>query len=840
MTATETAAAEDQALSPEREPETTPHLLTAVKDAKATRELMFTLRHFHLGDPAAKGQLEPVCDDCLPALLAPFRDISKLRYDYPLFLFSVDTGEGDQTPEELACPLAQLLREVTADFAPGDDMARTLKDHLSWLEWRLRQKLRQMEGPIDAPALMAEAGEALQAHLKLDETSRERLEADLKRLLDGLPAGGNILGYGRYAALHLLVHAIRSRVMPRRARFQTRIGNCIQGLKELLEVDWVKSAEAIEPRGASDRIGPAAALFDPDLLSDVMDHSQGTRRMAPERKARIEQALATLEGWQPDPRLVRFVHGPTMTCDWLEGDPTLAELEDADPCARATAVFDEQAAKLARAVAALHIAQMEIDGIYDPVIHEPWFEMFNWEGFSHEELLLVPAVIAVESAERAAGVDLRSFSRLLSSGRPVQVLIRVQAHNNPRASADENPFASFRIELGYLGIGHRQAAVSQSSAARHQHLLQCYLSSLDATRTSLHIINTGLRPQGKLVPLNAWLVAGAAIESRAHPFFRINPEAGDSAATRMAFDDNPQERTDWPVHRFRYRDENGSEVEENLAFTFADYALLIERLRDHFRLIPPGCDSVSLVSIQEYLAMDPEDAHQLVPFVWAVDGNAILHRVVVSRELAMVSLDRRNYWRTLQEMAGVRNRHVDLAVEKTRAQEREFAAAERTQLQGAHAEEVERVRNEAAGEALQRLTDVLLGMDMAAVTPGGLQSAAPATAPLAETETEAAAEAAPAEPEAAAEEEDELSFDEPWIDTPLCTSCNDCLEVNPLMFLYNENKQAYIGDLGTATFTQLVQAAELCPAKCIHPGKPLNPDEPGLDELMERAAPFNQ
>jgi len=87
--------------------------------------------------------------------------------------------------------------------------------------------------------------------------------------------------------------------------------------------------------------------------------------------------------------------------------------------------------------------------------------------------------------------------------------------------------------------------------------------------------------------------------------------------------------------------------------------------------------------------------------------------------------------------------------------------------------------------------------------------------------------------------DDLLAFDDPWIDTPLCTSCNDCLKVNPKLFLYNEEKQALLGDLATATFAQLVEAAELCPAKCIHPGRPWNPDEPDLDALIERAAPFN-
>ena len=56
----------------------------------------------------------------------------------------------------------------------------------------------------------------------------------------------------------------------------------------------------------------------------------------------------------------------------------------------------------------------------------------------------------------------------------------------------------------------------------------------------------------------------------------------------------------------------------------------------------------------------------------------------------------------------------------------------------------------------------------------------------------------------------------------------------------HEVKQALLGDLATASYAQLVEAAELCPARCIHPGKPWNPDEPGLQSLIERAAPFNR
>ena len=89
------------------------------------------------------------------------------------------------------------------------------------------------------------------------------------------------------------------------------------------------------------------------------------------------------------------------------------------------------------------------------------------------------------------------------------------------------------------------------------------------------------------------------------------------------------------------------------------------------------------------------------------------------------------------------------------------------------------------------------------------------------------------------EPEEELSFDEPWLDTAMCTTCDDCMGINKMMFAYNEDKQAYIRDPKAGTYADLVAAAEICPAKCIHPGKPLDPNEPGLEELIARAEPFN-
>jgi ferredoxin len=266
-------------------------------------------------------------------------------------------------------------------------------------------------------------------------------------------------------------------------------------------------------------------------------------------------------------------------------------------------------------------------------------------------------------------------------------------------------------------------------------------------------------------------------------------------------------------------------------------------LHAHFRMVPAGYDSDDLVPVADYLDTAAEAAERLVPFIWGIDEDGDLKRLVVSRALVFACRDRLNYWHTLQELAGVHNFYVQQAVERVLDDARAAAEAERESLLKAHAEELESARSEAAGDAMGQLVDVLMGADLS----GMIGDSAPATMPAAQPVTReadnepaaASAEAAP-EPEPEPEpEEDEVSFDEPWVDSAACTTCDDCISINKMMFAYNADKQAILKDPRAGTYADLVKAAETCPAKCIHPGKPLDPSEPGLDELMARAEPFN-
>jgi ferredoxin len=789
------------------------------------------LRRFHYGEPAAVANTELPAGSVLPALLNPYRDASAIRYQYPLYLAPPD-GSADAT---LAQPVSEHFSAVLETFAPGEDDAKILKDNLPWIERYLRQELEGSD-PVDAPTLFTAAATALQEHLDLEHEARDKLGADLESLGGAIAAGGQYLAYGPDAPLHLMLHTVRHRHQHRREQFRAQVDKRIHGLQTLLQVEQAKSGDANDPGGIESRVGPGAKHLDASALSGMLEQRvHGSVEMPAERRSRIEQALKDLQSWQDDPVLIHFVGRPDN--HWFAEQDILEIVDSVDPCATATDVFESEAARYARLFAAARIAALEIDGNYDPAIHDSWFASFDWQAFSAEEMQVVVRVVALVSADYLAGDGLPSFSRLLGSRLPVHVLSWVRAYDNPGAKPGEGPFDAYRFELAYFGVGHRQAVVSQASAARHEDLLAGFLCALDSNRTSLHLVNRGTQSKTKQPLLDAWFVASAALESRAHPFLLVNPDAGDHAAERVSFGGNPQADNNWPVEKLEYRSADGDVTEMDLAFTFADYALLMPALHEHFRTVPAGFESADLVTVDQYLEVEDEQVDRLVPFVWGIDENGVLVRLVVSRALVFACRDRLNYWHTLQELAGIQNFYVEEAIERIIEEQQAAIEAEREQLRKEHEEQLESARTEAAGEAMGQLVDVLMGADLSGVVAGGTQMATmPAPEPAASEAVVEAEVAAEPEPE---EEEEDLGFDDPWLDTESCTTCDDCMAINKMMFVYNDNKQAIIKDPKAGPYADLVAAAEICPAKCIHPGKPLDPNEPGLDELIARAAPFN-
>jgi ferredoxin len=379
--------------------------------------------------------------------------------------------------------------------------------------------------------------------------------------------------------------------------------------------------------------------------------------------------------------------------------------------------------------------------------------------------------------------------------------------------------------------------VMQSTVSQASLLHDGFLEGLRYAGPALFSVYTGTPDHHPGLPV--YLNSAAALESRVFPAFAFNPGRGDTIAERIDIGDNPQLDRDWPVESLTYRTSEGEEVTVQVPMTVADLLLCDTRIGRHFWHVPAPKWHPDMVPLGEYLQLDPDAGAGKVPYLTTVDGKGQLGRAIITRAVLLSVLRCMSSWRHLQESGGVRNSFAEnaLSQEKQRLEDdklREVAAIEEK-----YRLELDRDIEELTREIVQRIAAQLLaeGGDISKVA-----FAAPPPPPAAE----ASAPAAPAEPlekKAEAEEEEEeeeesLSFDDPYIDTPLCTTCNDCTNLNGQMFAYNDNKQAYIKDPLAGPYRDLVVAAEKCPVNIIHPGKPKNADEPDLDDLLKRAAQY--
>lgn len=800
---------------------------------QASVEMLALVRRFCAGDREAGEKLSRVDDSCLPAALYPYRNAAAVRSDYPLLL-SAD-AEGVAT----CTPIADCLSSLCAAVAPEADQGRVLKDNLLRLEQEVRALCAGKTRAAPASTLFEAAGRLLEQKLTLKGESGKQLHADLGALVQVVPSGALLLPMSEHAPLEMYLFAARG-VTQARAKALTGSVKALRGrVRDVLALERGKGVKVGGEEKLARAVGGTGHQLDAAALARLLDRSLQKQSADTARCQRLERVLGELDRFlsAPPGGLVHVIS--TGDSSALQAEPGVRWLSGGlDPCAAAGAVFDEVARAYTSLFVAMRTARLEIEGAYDPRRHDTLATTFDWRAFTSEELRQLPPVLVIEEPDTLANRNMRSLSRLLLSGRPLDVVVLVSAATDPGASAGE-ALSRYRMELGYLAMGHREALVNQSSCATPAHLLGGFTRGLAHDASALHVVMLPTDSRGGQSVVGPWLFGGAALEARAHPVFHYDPQAGRSWAQRLDFSRNPSPEADWPVCEIGFVDAGGQAHSVSSHFTFADFALLDGAYADEFRVLPAGLESPSLFEAGEYLALDPSRSHDAVPFVWAADGQGVLHRVAFTRRLGFVCLDRLNFWRTLQELAGVRNEYVRQAAERERAAAEADFARRREELEARHEAELATAREQTAGEALQRLAAALVNTDI-----GTFAGAAVKGAPIAEAAVASAPATAGAEPTAAsapepAAVEEVAEPAEPWVDTVLCTSCNDCININSRMFKYNANKQVVLSDPAAGTFAQLVQAAEKCPARCIHPGKPVNPSEPGLEALIERAKPFN-
>jgi len=560
-----------------------------------------------------------------------------------------------------------------------------------------------------------------------------------------------------------------------------RIDALVLRLEGILRADYARSAVAFQAANLQQTFGGThQALFNFATMSRLLSPAASQGGLDTHRRARIEWALRAL-------REQVFFPPP--------GDPRAHEADSGgftfDNVSAALDTYRQRLPDMLSLLKALSLAELEVEGQFVEQLHAPIFESMQSQDLTAAELQFFPDYLVTLDSD-APGVQ-ADLGNALSSGMPVKVLLEV------RDLLEEAAPGQGRFSFGMRGSQLASMAMTFGDA----YVLQSAASNLLQMRDG---IQRGLRHAGPTLfsvyapadgesTLPGYLAAASAMQSRAFPAFSYDPSRGSDSSTRFSLENNPQPDVDWPLEFLTYADQDLQAVTEELAFTFVDFLLADRRHSRHFAVIPRANWGEGLISARQWLESPPADAATGLPYVLAVDDADLLCRVVVDERMMRAAQRCRDAWHRLQELGGIHDSRAEVLLAREKALWEQARAVEAAAL-------------------------------------------APAAIPAAPGDQPSVAAAAAIPGPAAAEDEALPNPDVAYIETLRCSSCNECTLASPKMFAYDQNKQAYIADLKAGTYRQLVEAAESCQVSVIHPGKPWNPDEPGLDELIERAKPF--
>ena len=566
--------------------------------------------------------------------------------------------------------------------------------------------------------------------------------------------------------------------------FRATISRLTIKLADILRADYLQSSTGRSAEALRAAIGPVhRGLIDFSALSALLPKAAAGQGLSEARRNRVQHALDVIK------RQRFFAPAPGQPLP--EGAAETFSFRF-DNWSDAVAAYQARLPELAELVKAMAVAELETDGSYVDSKHDVIFASFDANSLSPQDTALFPDYL-VSQGVTGKGLDNAGLMSALSSGVPLKILANIDDIVEEAPSGQGYFASSLRnVQLANVAVGLGEVFVLQSTSSNLYQLRERALRGLAFGGAALFSVFTGTKSQ-EVLP--TYLSAAAAMQSRAFPAFSYDPSAGADMASRFSLENNPQVEADWTSASFDYADGNLQRINQDVTFTLVDFLFCDPRYRHHFLAAPRSLDRERTVPAAQWIKRDSDESDR-VPYVLVADGDNVLARAIIDERAIGAARRCRDNWHRLQELGGVHNSYA----ERLLAREKKAWEEQRRQ-------EMENLQP---------------------VAPAAVPVTAPSAAPAAEAP--AAVEAASAEPE--------RSPDEAYIETERCSSCNECTLLNDRMFAYNANKQAYIADINAGTYAQLIEAAESCQLGIIHPGKPVNKSEPGLDDLMKRAEPF--
>ena len=801
-----------------------PARLAAAESAKSGDEADASLRQlltFFFNAPTAPASdAEAAVDLPRPALLYQYRDLSRIRHDYPACLNQTRTDRAVRS-------LTAVIDELIATIADDSDAGQGMKRHIYRLEAEIRG-LADNDHEAGFLELWDRAAQYLISSAKLSSEKKTLLQDNLdaaRRLLD---TDYEIVACDADVPARLLSTTMLSHWQQRCTSWREQLDLLIQQLQDILSVDFDHSTQAKSPQHL--REATSTDDIDFDALASILTTDHRASPLALNRSERIRMNLEILLRIKP-------LFNPAILSDAGESALPFSIRTIFNDCNTAVDEYKSRMRIMIEFFKAAAIAQLEVANRYREALHNELFNNFDIAQLSADELALCPPVLLGLTKDSLKQDNIAGLLEILASGLPIKILLVVDDLCQYKQGLHQNSLLiDWPARLANMAMALNQVYVLQSPVCRLDFLHSGMLDGLDYAGAALFSVYAG-NGENRILP--AYLDAAAALESRAFPAYCFNPGKGQTQVQRMDVSANSEGDRDWPLESFRYRTADDKEATVELAFTLADFLLCDRRFASQFRCVTAPLWHENMLPLQDYLPLDAKAAQLRVPYLSTVDNDGQLGRVIMTQAIVELVRQCSSFWHSLQELGGINNSFALKLI----AEEKDRLAAEMQKqvdaIEMKFSSQLDEDIGKLTGEIVQRIAAQLL-QDSAAGMPAPMRTvAAPLikSTPIPTAPEAAAVEAVPIVAEA--EDEDEMgALDDPYIETPRCTSCDDCTKLNGQLFAYDENKQAIIKDATAGPYKDMVRAAELCPVKIIHPGKPKNPAEPGLEALLQRAAPF--
>ncbi len=684
----------------------------------------------------------------------------------------------------------------------------------------------------------------------------ETLLLDKQNYMAMVSGDGACPGCGEKTVVHLFVSTVEALMQPRVEKHLADIEVLIGRLEERIRIQLVSNMDLSDSEAISDAIDGSK---DKDLtLSSLLSALDKKRAAQPIDTAwlkRVTQLLAKLKHlrWQYTTGLngggrssLGIINATGCTSVWGSTYPYspypfpwVSHLFQDSPSV-AMGIFEGHMVKMAEGFKAIRIAELELDGKYNEEKDKEFFTYFDWQQFSDEEFLLCPPVVAVGGDGAMYDIGFQNLSRMMMSGKPIKVLVLdTQVYSNTGGQACTSGFTGqvsdmaqfgsaqkgkeeIRKDIALIGMAHRTSYVLQGAISNATHLIEGFIEGLNTRRPALFNIYGPCPPEHGIADDVAYQQSKLAVESRAYPIFRYNPDLGATPSERFDLEGNPAIDELWPTYTLDYVTELGDKESMELSLTFADFALTEARFRKQFRTAPPESWTEDMMPLVEYLELDAEEREDATPFIWAVDRENHLIRVIPAEPVVKSTEERRDFWLTLREIAQTEEA-VDLTAIEENARQltvKQIASGLKELVVNGNGTDIATLLNQEAPAM------------MTTVTQAPRTSQAPSEAPAPEAVPAAAG------PVAATEDASGNGYLAPWIDVEGCTTCDECTNLNSKIFAYNDKKKAYIKDPKGGSYKDIVRAAEKCTAKVIHPGYPEDRSAKGIGKLIKRAEKF--